>query len=154
MKLPANLRIEYETIGAVPLTVSLRNSRCPVVYREFDVPSAGTLPGATALSDVMSDLEADPTMTPHLRRARGALAEVLDHGREFRQLRLASGLSQSKLAEAANTSQAYVARIEAGTVDPGTDMLQRIARALRIEPAVVFSAVIKQRAKQGSSSVG
>jgi DNA-binding XRE family transcriptional regulator len=138
----------------VPLTLSSHSNRCPVVYREFDAASAGPLPGATALSDVMSDLEADSTMASHLHRARGVLAEVLDKGREFRRLRLAAGLSQAKLADAANTSQAYVARIEAGTVDPGTDMLQRIARALSIEPVVVFSAVVAQRAKQGSGSVG
>ena len=148
------MQIEFETIGEVPQTASSRSDRCPVVYREFDIPSPGPLPGATPLSDVMDEIEADPAMTPHLRRARGVLSEVLNQERELRQLRLAAGLSQAKLAEAANTSQAYVARIEAGTVDPGTDMLQRIARALRVDPVAVFSAVVTQRMKVGSDSVG
>jgi transcriptional regulator with XRE-family HTH domain len=68
----------------------------------------------------------------------------------FRRLRLAAGLSQEKLAAAAKTTQTYIARIEAGTVDPGTDMLARLAAALRTDEVTVFTAVRVQRAAKGS----
>ena len=61
---------------------------------------------------------------------------------------MVAGLSQAKLAERANATQSYVARIEAGTLDPGTDMLARLARALGVSEETVFSAVRSQRRHQ------
>lgn len=59
-------------------------------------------------------------------------------GRQIRELRTAQGLSQEKLAEMTGTSQAAVARIEAGGVMPTIDSLDRIGAALGADLVVRF----------------
>ncbi|MCL2093514.1 MAG: helix-turn-helix transcriptional regulator [Treponema sp.] len=49
------------------------------------------------------------------------------------------GLSQAKLAEAANIATAYVAMIELEKKFPSVDVLERIAHALQIDPPELFS---------------
>ena len=49
------------------------------------------------------------------------------------------GLSQAKLAEAANIATAYVAMIELEKKFPSVDVLERIANALKIDPSELFS---------------
>jgi len=88
-------------------------------------------------------------MASRFAQARRALGEVLaPHANSFRALRLAAGLSQANLAERAGATQSYVARIEAGKLDPGTDMLSRMADALGIPAVRVFEAVRAQRGRQ------
>ena len=119
------------------------------MFREFGLPVARPLTGGTSIGDFVQELEADPDMAPRLERARRSLAKLLDEQPNFRQLRLSAGLSQDRLAEIADTTQSYIARIESGTVDPGTDMLARLAAALRVTEVTVFSAVRMQRAQKG-----
>ena len=57
----------------------------------------------------------------------GAMSQA---GRVLRQARLAAGMSQATLARAGGTSQAAVARYEAGVVDPGIETLERLVGAL------------------------
>lgn len=99
----------------------------------------------------MQELESDADMKPHLEQARRELAAVIDKPGTLRQLRLAAGISQTKLAELALTTQSYIARVESGTLDPGTDMLVRLAAALGAEEVAVFSAVRAQRAAKVSA---
>jgi len=49
---------------------------------------------------------------------------------EIRALRAKHGLTQSKLAELAGVSQAYIAKIESGAADPRLSTLEKISRAL------------------------
>jgi len=49
------------------------------------------------------------------------------------------GFSQVKLAEAANIATAYVAMIELEKKFPSVTVLERIARALKIDPTELFS---------------
>jgi transcriptional regulator with XRE-family HTH domain len=102
----------------------------------------------------VADLEADPSMAPRLEDARRALSGILDTTNTLRRLRLAAGFSQASLAAAAKTTQTYIARVEAGTLDPGTDMLARLAGALGTDEVIVFSAVRAQRAKKGLTGFG
>lgn len=91
----------------------------------------------------------NPAMAAHLERARRQLSPILDGDqRSLRALRMAAGLSQAKLAERAKATQSYVARVEAGTLDPGTDMLMRLADALGVSGEIAFSAVQAQRRQQ------
>ncbi len=53
-------------------------------------------------------------------------------GRRISKLRRDRGWTQEHLAERANTSAPYVARIEAGTKRPTVDMLDAIAKALDV----------------------
>jgi predicted transcriptional regulator len=78
------------------------------------------------------------------------LAGVVAEPNTFRHLRLATGLSQSNLATLASTTQAYIARVELGTLDPGTDMLTRLALALGTDETTVFLAVRAQRKKEAT----
>ena len=49
------------------------------------------------------------------------------------------GLSQAKLAEIAGIATAYVAMIELEKKFPSVDVLERIAKALEIDPTELFS---------------
>lgn len=60
----------------------------------------------------------------------------------IRQLRDAAGISQRELAERVGVSQPAVARWESGRDVPRLDTLQRIADALGLNLAVIFSAQI------------
>ncbi len=51
--------------------------------------------------------------------------------------RLELGYSQQTVAELAGLTQTYLSRIEGGKVDPRLQTLQDIARALRLEIALV-----------------
>lgn len=59
-------------------------------------------------------------------------------------LRLAAGLSQTQLAGLARTTQPYIARIERGQTDPGTNMISRIAAALKVDETTAFKAIRNQ----------
>ena len=55
--------------------------------------------------------------------------------KDFRKLRR---LSQAKLAELCDSSQAYIAEIEVGKKFPSPDMIERIAAALEMESYCLF----------------
>jgi transcriptional regulator with XRE-family HTH domain len=57
----------------------------------------------------------------------------------MRHLRGNLGLSQSKLADKADTATNYIAAIEAGRKFPSVEMLERIADALEIDTLDLFS---------------
>jgi DNA-binding XRE family transcriptional regulator len=132
-------------IGTSPRTVAEPEVSGQVIFRQFGIASTQPLKGATTLADFMAELESDKDMAPRLAVARRALAGSLDPTRTLRHLRLAAGLSQEKLAERAHTTQPYIARVESGMLDPGTDMLARLAFALGSDEVTVFSAVRSQR---------
>lgn len=121
-----------------------------VIIRQFGVSSSTPLRGGVPLSDVMAELEADAAMATHLAAARREMVEPR-RDETFRDLRLTSGLSQAKLAERAGTFQSYIARLEAGTVDPGTDMIMTMAKALDVKPERVFCAVRVLRSQSAAA---
>ena len=93
-------------------------------------------------------------MASRMAQSRRTLAAALGSDKAIRAMRLSAGLSQSKLAALAGTTQNYVARVEAGTLDPGTDMISRLAGALSVDEGVVFAAVRAQRKSRGACGVG
>ena len=54
--------------------------------------------------------------------------------KELRSVRKAIGLTQGELAHLANTSQVHISRIETGTQEPTLNMMERITKALQLEP--------------------
>ena len=52
-------------------------------------------------------------------------------GRNINRLRTQRGLTQDDLAELAEIDRRYVQRIEAGTANPGIDVICRVRAALR-----------------------
>jgi len=57
-------------------------------------------------------------------------AEMVITGKLIRRLRLAAGLTQRQLAELAGVSQAHIAKIELGKVDPRLSTVNRILEVL------------------------
>lgn len=60
-------------------------------------------------------------------------------GDRIRQTRMARGMSQERLGQAADLDRKTVSRIETGTGSPLLDHLLRIARALNVEPALLLT---------------
>lgn len=56
----------------------------------------------------------------------------------LKKFRKKEGLSQAKLAEYCNTSPSYIGEIEIGRKFPSTEMIEKIAEILRIEPYHFF----------------
>lgn len=59
-------------------------------------------------------------------------------GRRIRALRQKAGLNQEELAFAISSTQPHFAKIEKGEVNVGSDMLQRIADALKVDISQFF----------------
>ena len=70
---------------------------------------------------------------------REVMSLALILGQAIRDARLAAGLSQRILAGRMRTSQAAVARLEAGGVGATLRTLQRAARTLGLELRIEFS---------------
>jgi len=51
-------------------------------------------------------------------------------GQKIRKLRKTRGLSQVELAQEVGMNSSHLSRIERGTVQPSTELLKRLARAL------------------------
>jgi transcriptional regulator with XRE-family HTH domain len=66
--------------------------------------------------------------------ARAQDADMLN----LRRIREQRGLSQTQLAEAAGCSQPTISKLEKGEKNVTLDMLESIARALRVEPWELF----------------
>ena len=62
-------------------------------------------------------------------------------GARVREVRLARGMTQERLAEAADVSGAYVAQIEGGKAIPSVAALMRIAKALGVPVSGLVSAL-------------
>lgn len=80
-----------------------------------------------------------------LARAGIATKFYQEEKESFSYLRLHAGMSQADLAHKAETSQSYIAKIEAGITDPGTEAIAKIAAALGIEEDLLFRAIRNQR---------
>lgn len=59
--------------------------------------------------------------------------------------RLLAGMSQAGLADAVQTHQTHISRIEAGSHRPGNEMVTRIAKALGVDPLLIASIETVQR---------
>lgn len=140
---------ESSMIGAPSDSTS--SSPSLVFYKEFATTRPLPLPNTVALGALVRDFEMDGTKAEHLARARQNLSAMLyeDEPDTLSAIRLSAGLSQNQLAERINTSQSYIARLESGRNDPGTDMVARIANALGVDEAVAFLAIRKQIATRG-----
>jgi DNA-binding XRE family transcriptional regulator len=122
-----------------------------VVYREFGPTRPLPIANTGSLQSLIDEFEGDPEFTSQMDSARRDLAESFyaDEASTLTVLRLRAGMSQAKLAEGANTTQPYIARIERGQLDPGTEMIDRLALALGQSPDRVFLAIREQRRIHG-----
>ena len=148
MSSQATSRSESSLIGNPSNSVA--TSTGDVVYREFGTDRPLPLANTSGLASLVQEFEADPGMGVSAEARRKLAAEMYaDEQETFSALRLSVGLSQAQLAERANTTQPYIARIERGQLDPGTDMISRIAQALGLPEDKTFRAIRNQRATRG-----
>lgn len=61
-------------------------------------------------------------------------------GRRVRVLRVAQGMSQERLAEAAGMHRTYLSGLERGLRNVGLDNIFALADALNVDPCNLFSA--------------
>lgn len=82
----------------------------------------------------MARLDSSKEHSAGMAEARAWMAdEVLaDEGETIRTLRLKKNLSQTQLAELLGTTQAQVARIEKGNVDPQRSTCKRLREVLGV----------------------
>jgi transcriptional regulator with XRE-family HTH domain len=53
-------------------------------------------------------------------------------GMKLRQLRMQQGLNQTAIAKKVRVTQAYIAMLEKGRENPTLDVLERLAKALKV----------------------
>ena len=70
---------------------------------------------------------------PEFRKEYDALELEYQLSASLIQLRLSKGLTQEELAQALNTKQASIARLESGSSLPSLSMVKRVADALDAE---------------------
>lgn len=68
-----------------------------------------------------------------------AQKELINFGLRLKSLRLASGLSQEQLAMLAQLDRTYISGIERGVRNVGVINIFRIAQALKVPPAELFT---------------
>jgi len=84
------------------------------------------------------DLKRSRASEPAVREGHEQARRAFELGQQVRALRIARGLTQAQLARMAGTSQAAIARLEAGGVDPRLQTLARLGEALGAELIVRF----------------
>jgi XRE family transcriptional regulator, regulator of sulfur utilization len=82
----------------------------------------------TRFDDWLAEREA--TETPGLAELRRRFEAAIELGLQFRDARVARGLSQRELSERSGVRQADISRIERGAGNPTEATLQRLASAL------------------------
>ncbi|MDR0300960.1 MAG: helix-turn-helix transcriptional regulator [Treponema sp.] len=65
----------------------------------------------------------------------------------LKDFRKARKISQEKLAEICDSSQAYIAEIEVGKKFPSPDMIEKIASALEVESYCLFQNTKKKKTR-------
>lgn len=123
-----------------------------VFFGNFEVVAAAPLQGGVRMQDYERSLQLTDQETNLLAFARRQLQSAIGEENSVRALRLKAGISQSDLALRVLTTQAHIANIEAGKVDPATDMVARLAVGLGISSDQLFVAIRKQRALVAESA--
>jgi transcriptional regulator with XRE-family HTH domain len=77
----------------------------------------------------------------------------MDIGKRLRQLREAKGLSQSDIGRRSGLLRSYISRVEGGHTAPSLATLEKLAKALEIEPyQLLFAGGVKPTAVKASKN--
>ena len=151
------MTISQQTLTSESLLTGTPHERSPVsaeakIYTfEARAPIPAKIPNTISIDSLVAEFEQDTAMADALAAARRKMATEGCSAKAgtLAYMRLQAGLSQSQLAAKVGTSQSHIARIEAGKNDPSTEMIGKLAVALKVSATVVFETVynqIKQRA--------
>lgn len=96
--------------------------------------------GFVDIDTLVKEEERDPLTRQAIMKGREAIADHYygDTPKSLAWYRLKKGWSQKNLASRMNTSQSYIARLEAGEIDLQVSTLRRLASALDVPPAVLL----------------
>jgi DNA-binding XRE family transcriptional regulator len=99
--------------------------------------------GFVDIDEYIEREEQDPRIAEADAEGRRLIAEAYygESPHKFCYYRLRMGWSQKHLAEKAGTSQSYIARLEAGDVDPQVGTLRRLAGVLKTPVATLLDAL-------------
>lgn len=84
---------------------------------------------------------------------QGGTMELLPEVADFARRRRVLGLKQRELAVAAGVSQSFVAKVEAGKINPSYAMMKKLLAALEAKE-IVKQPLVKQAMHRGVISVG
>jgi transcriptional regulator with XRE-family HTH domain len=70
--------------------------------------------------------------------------------RNLRKLRQARGLSQEALADQAGIDRTYVSALERGIYSATIDMVDKLAKALGVEPGILLNRTTTERQRSGT----
>lgn len=133
--LPETVR---RTLAAVPATRGT-----PVILLEPVTVRAPLPEGFMDIEDLIEQEEKDPAVNQSIAAGSKAIADqyYADSPRRLVFYRLRNGWSQKELASRLRTSQSYIARLEAGEIDPQVSTLNRLATVLNVSAPTVLEAV-------------
>jgi ribosome-binding protein aMBF1 (putative translation factor) len=99
--------------------------------------------GFVDIDALVEEHEADPVTRQAIADGRRAVADNYYSGdtRTLSWYRLRNGWSQKELATRMGTSQSYIARLEAGDIDPQVSTLHRLAAVFAVAPAALLEAI-------------
>lgn len=105
--------------------------------------------GFVDIDALVEEAEKDSASRDAIATGRRAVAHnyYADGPKRLTWFRLTRGWSQKELAKRLGSSQSYVARLEAGDIDPQVSTLQRLAAVFEVPAAELLEAVT-QGAKQ------
>lgn len=113
-----------------------------VVLAPVTVPAP--LPaGFLDIDQLVEEAEHDPAARDAIAAGRRAVADsyYAKQPRSLAWYRLKRGWSQKELATRMNTSQSYIARLEAGDIDPQVSTLARLASVFDVTAAELLDAL-------------
>ncbi len=66
------------------------------------------------------------------------MTPIADFAKRIKELRARRDMSQAQLAKLAGISHGYLSRIEIGMQSPTLEVIEKLALALRVKPAVLL----------------
>lgn len=142
----------FEKVVSQPGTATETTSRtrCQVfAFEAYTTPRPQPPAKHKAIGQLVGEWEQDGKRRAAMEKARRWVAETFqgEDGDTVRTLRLCKGWSQIRLAEALETSQSHVARIERGTENLTIETCRKLTKALEIDMNTLDQALKRQEAE-------
>ncbi|MEP7311496.1 MAG: helix-turn-helix transcriptional regulator [Pseudomonadota bacterium] len=99
--------------------------------------------GFVDIEALVEQQETDPVAREAIAKGRQSVAQsyYASENPRLSYYRLRNGWSQKELAGRLGTSQSYIARLEAGDIDPQVSTLKRLATVFNVQPALLLDAI-------------
>ena len=126
-------------------SVSVLADTARPVEVEFAAAKVDSTARTVSVRSRMALLEADPRRAKLLQQARKNLSSssVIEQG-SLKQLRLSRGLSKEQVAKLMGSTQAQVAKLEAGRPDVRMSTVKKVAAALGVSSLEVAKLFIQE----------